>query len=427
MSATLAAYQASVMGTYGLPKRVLVRGHGCRVWDEHGRAYLDMLGGIAVNALGHAHPALLEAVSTQMETLGHISNFFTSPAQVALAERLLGLVGVGTPGAPGSGAVFFANSGAEANEAAFKIARRTGRPRIVATTGGFHGRTMGALALTGKPAIADPFAPLPGGVEHVPFGDAEALESAMGDDVAAVIVEPIQGEAGIRVAPPGYLRLARRLTRQHGALLMLDEVQTGIARTGEWFAFQHPDALGVATTVAADVPGSPEARGDAPADGAQRADWPDVVTLAKGLGGGLPIGAVVALGDAAGLLGAGHHGSTFGGNPVSCAAASAVLDVIEADDLRSAARDRGDLLRQGLDIPGAGPARGLGLLLGVPVTASPADVVAAHALEAGFIVNNVAPDTIRLAPPLILSAEEAREFLAAWPAILHASAEGSLA
>lgn len=415
MSATLAAYQSSVMGTYGLPKRVLVRGQGCRVWDEDGRAYLDLLAGIAVNALGHAHPALVDAVSQQMATLGHISNFFTSPAQVALAERLLSLVGVGSPGAPRTGAVFFANSGAEANEAAFKIARRTGRPRIVAASGGFHGRTMGALALTGKPSIADPFAPLPGGVEHVPFGDAEALAAAMGDDVAAVILEPIQGEAGIRVAPPGYLRLARRLTRQHGALLVLDEVQTGVARTGEWFAFQHGDALGAAAA------GGGADRADAPAP--DEADWPDVLTLAKGLGGGLPIGAVVALGDAATLLGAGHHGSTFGGNPVACAAASAVLDVIDSDDLRSAARERGAQLAKGLDVSGAAPARGRGLLLGVPVTAASADAVASCALDAGFIVNNVAPDTVRLAPPLILTAEEAGELIAAWPAIVAAAAD----
>lgn len=405
MSATLAAYQSSVMGTYGLPKRVLVRGQGCRVWDEDGRSYLDLLGGIAVNALGHAHPALVEAVSTQMATLGHISNLFTSPAQVALAERLLALVGAGSPGAPATGAVFFANSGAEANEAAFKIARRTGRPRIVAASGGFHGRTMGALALTGKPAIADPFAPLPGGVEHVPFGDADALAAAMGDDVAAVILEPIQGEAGVRVAPPGYLRLARRLTRQHGALLVLDEVQTGVARTGEWFAFQHADALGGDVAAGMDP------------------DWPDVLTLAKGLGGGLPIGAVVALGDAAALLGPGHHGSTFGGNPVSCAAALAVLDVVQDENLRGAALERGAHLATGLDVPGAGPARGRGLLLGVPVMTAPADVVATEALDAGFIVNNVTPDTIRLAPPLIITAGEAQQLVDAWPGILAASAD----
>jgi acetylornithine aminotransferase len=326
--------------------------------------------------------------------------------QVRLAERLLSLVGVGSAGAPAGGAVFFANSGAEANEAAFKIARRTGRRRVVAATGGFHGRTMGALALTGKPAITDPFAPLPGDVEHVPYGDADALAAAMDDEVAAVVLEPIQGEGGIHVAPPGYLRAARALTRRHGALLVLDEVQTGVARTGEWFAFQHADALGAGP------------------DGQPCADWPDVVTLAKGLGGGLPIGAVVALGDAATLLGPGQHGSTFGGNPVCCAAALAVLDVVAEHDLRAAATERGAQLSAGLAVPGTGEIRGRGLLLGLPVTAAPADVVVGAALQAGFIVNNVAPDTVRLAPPLVLSQAEAGEFVTAWPEILTTAADG---
>ncbi len=406
MSATLDAYRGAVMGTYGVPKRVLVRGEGCRVWDEDGRAYLDLLGGIAVNALGHAHPRLVEAVATQMATLGHVSNLFTTSVQVRLAERLLSLVGVGSAGAPAGGSVFFANSGAEANEAAFKIARRTGRRRVVAATGGFHGRTMGALALTGKPAITDPFAPLPGDVEHVPYGDADALAAAMDDEVAAVVLEPIQGEGGIHVAPSGYLRAARALTRRHGALLVLDEVQTGVARTGEWFAFQHADALGAGP------------------DGQPCADWPDVVTLAKGLGGGLPIGAVVALGDAATLLGPGQHGSTFGGNPVCCAAALAVLDVVAEHDLRAAATERGAQLSAGLAVPGTGEIRGRGLLLGLPVTAAPADVVVEAALQAGFIVNNVAPDTVRLAPPLVLSQAEAGEFVTAWPEILTTAADG---
>lgn len=409
MSATLHAYQASVMGTYGTPQRVLVRGEGCRVFDEDGRSYLDLLGGIAVNALGHAHPRLVEAVSTQLATLGHVSNLFTSPSQVALAQRLLALAGVGRADGPASGAVFFGNSGAEANEAAFKIARRTRRPRILAATGGFHGRTMGALAMTGKPTITDPFGPLPAGVEHLPYGDAAALEAAMADDVAAVVLEPIQGEAGIRVPPPGYLRRARELTRAHGALLVLDEVQTGVGRTGEWFAYQHENALGASASSAS--------------RGTVAADWPDVLTLAKGLGGGLPIGAVMAFGDAATLLGPGHHGSTFGGNPVSCAAALAVLDVIDADDLRSAAVQRGAQLSQGLALPGCEPPRGQGLLLGIPVPLPAADVTTA-ALDAGFIVNNVAPDTIRLAPPLILTADEADELISAWPAILDRAQSG---
>lgn len=414
MTVTLDDYSRAVMGTYGTPKRLLVRGSGCEVWDAEGRVYLDFLGGIAVNSLGHAHPRLVAAVSEQMARLGHISNLFTSPPQVQLAERLLALVGIGATGAPSTGAVFFANSGAEANEAAFKIARRTGRRRIVAAHGGFHGRTMGALALTGKPAISDPFGPLPGGVEHVPFGDADALVAAMGDDVAAVVLEPVQGEAGVRVAPPGYLRLAREVTRLHGALLVLDEVQTGIARTGDWFAFQHSDALG----------------GHDPA-------WPDVVTLAKGLGGGIPIGAVVALGDAATLLGPGQHGSTFGGNPVACAAALTVLDVITEDGLLEAVRSRGSQIRDGLIAAGVPDVRGRGLLLGVELPpaggtspdARPAEAptdagaVAAAALDAGVIVNDVAPDTIRLAPPLVVSAQQVQTVLDAWPSILATARE----
>lgn len=400
-SQALTAYQASVMGTYGLPKRVLVRGEGCVVWDEDGRSYLDLLGGIAVNALGHAHPRLVGAVATQLATLGHISNLFTSPPQVALAERLLGLAGVGGSAAPSSGAVFFANSGAEANEAAFKLARRTGRPRVVAATGGFHGRTMGALALTGKPAITEPFAPLPGGVEHVPFGDAEALAAAVSDDVAAVVLEPIQGEGGVRVAPAGYLRAARAITRRHGALLILDEVQTGVARTGEWFAYQHADALGD--------------------DGAAAADWPDVITLAKGLGGGLPIGAVLAFGEASTLLGPGQHGSTFGGNPVACAAALAVLDVIDEEGLLADAVTRGAQLTQVAADERVAGIRGRGLLQGVALAGVPASRVAAAALEAGFIVNDVAADTIRLAPPLVLDHAQAASFVQAWPSILTAA------
>jgi len=416
VSATLTAYQSAVMGTYGVPKRVLVRGSGCQVWDEDGTAYLDLLGGIAVNALGHAHPRLVETVAAQMATLGHISNFFTSPVQVALAERLLTLVGAHRP--PGSdapaGAVFFSNSGAEANEAAFKIARRTGRPRVLAATGGFHGRTMGALALTGKEAIARPFAPLPGGVEHLPYGDVAALEAAMDADVAAVVLEPIQGEAGVRPAPAGYLRAARALTRDHGALLVLDEVQTGVARTGEWFAFHHADALGGAI----EAPGGSSGGQTVPP-----ADVPDVITLAKGLGGGIPIGATIAVGDAAALLGPGQHGSTFGGNPVSCAAALTVLDVIVDDGLLAAATERGRHLAEGLAAAdGVVHVRGRGLLLGVQLADTSAAAVSRAALEAGFIVNDVSPDTVRLAPPLVLSAAEADRVVEAWPTIMHAAA-----
>jgi acetylornithine aminotransferase len=389
MSTVMHRYAQAVMPTYGPPSRVLVRGEGCWVWDEDGRRYLDLLAGIAVNTLGHAHPALVAAVSRQLATLGHVSNLFTTPVQVALAERLLALLD-----APAGSRVFFANSGAEANEAAFKITRRTGRSRVVAAVGGFHGRTMGALALTGKPAAREGFEPLPGGVVHVPYGDPDALAAAVDTTCAAVVLEPIQGEAGVVPAPPGYLALARSLADSAGALLVLDEVQSGVGRTGAWFAHE--------------------------ADGVR----PDVVTLAKGLAGGLPIGACVALGATGELLGPGSHGSTFGGNPVSAAAALAVLDTIELDGLRDNALARGRQLSQGLaGHPGVRSVRGRGLLLGVVLDGVPASAVAGAALPAGFVVNAVAPDTVRLAPPLVLDAAQAQSFVDAWPQILDAATE----
>jgi acetylornithine aminotransferase len=387
--AWLGRYGNALMATYGRPQLVLVRGEGCHVWDAEGRRYLDLLGGLAVNALGHAHPALLEAVTRQLSTLGHVSNFFATPPQVALAERLLALAG-------SPGRVFLANSGTEAVETAFKIARRTGRPRIVAAEGGFHGRTMGALALAGKSGIREPFAPLPDGVVHVPYGDPDALVRAVAADTAAVVLEPVQGEAGVQVPPEGYLRVARQVTRRHGALLVIDEVQTGIGRTGEWFAFQREGVV------------------------------PDVVTVAKGLGGGLPIGACLAFGDAAGLLGPGSHGSTFGGNPVAAAAALAVTDTIERDGLLANAMDVGDHLRAAVGQvrhPLVSGTRGRGLLMAVELSEPVATYAAAAALEAGFILNAVAPDAIRLAPPLILTMDEADSFVAALPQILDDSRE----
>ena len=308
-------WPSAVMNTYGTPSLALVRGEGTVVVDESGQSYVDMFGGIAVNVLGHAHPAVVEAVSRQVATLGHVSNLYASGPAVALAERLLALAGR-------PGAVFLCNSGTEAVEAAFKLSRRTGRTRVVATDGAFHGRTMGALALTGQPAKADPFRPLPGEVTHVPYGDAAALASTVDSRTAMVVLEPIQGENGVIVPPPGYLPAAREITARHGALLVLDEVQTGIGRTGYWYAHQ--------------------------ADAVQ----PDVVTLAKGLGGGLPLGACLAFGEAAGLLTPGSHGSTFGGNPVCCAAALAVLDTIESEGLLDHVKRMGERLRHGIEALG---------------------------------------------------------------------------
>lgn len=384
-----ARYGQALMNTFGSPQRVLVRGEGCYVWDADGRRYLDLLGGLAVNSLGHAHPLLVSAVTAQLATLGHVSNFFASAPQIALAERLLDLLGAPA----GAGRVFFANSGTEVNEAAFKIARRTGRPNVVATEGGFHGRTMGALALTGKPAIREPFEPLPPGVTFVPYGDAEALAAAVDADTAAVFLEPVQGEGGVVPAPAGYLAAAREITERAGALLVVDEIQTGIGRCGDWFAHT---AEGIV---------------------------PDVVTVAKGLGGGFPIGACIGLGRAADLLGPGAHGTTFGGNPVAAAAGLAVLHAVERDGLLDNARAVGAHLRAevlALGHPLVRGVRGRGLLLGIELAAPLAASVVSAALGAGFVVNAVTPDTIRLAPPLILDTAQADEFLAALPAVLDA-------
>ncbi|MFD9819110.1 acetylornithine transaminase [Streptomyces violascens] len=377
-----------MMDNYGTPSPALVRGEGSTVWDEQGRAYTDFTGGIAVNALGHAHPALLSAVRDQAARLGHVSNLFVSEPPVALAERLLDLTGR-------PGRVFFANSGTEAVEGAFKIARRTGRPHLVAADGGFHGRTMGALALTGQPSKRAPFAPLPPEVTHVPYGDAEALRAAVSERTAAVFLEPVQGEAGVVPAPGGYLRAAREITRATGSLLVLDEVQTGIGRTGHWFAHQAEPGV-----------------------------EPDVMTLAKGLGGGLPIGATVAFGEAADLLTPGQHGSTFGGNPVACAAGLAVLETIEKEGLLSHVTRVGELLRdgiRGLAHPLVREVRGAGLLLGVVLAQPLAARVQRAAQDAGFLVNAAGPGVVRLAPALTLPEERADALVAALPSILDAS------
>ncbi len=386
----LARYRAALVPVFGVPQTVLSHGDGCYVVDVDGKRYLDLLGGIAVNTLGHGHPALVEAITKQASQVMHISNFFTSEPQVELAETLLRICR--TP--EGSG-VFFANSGAEAIEAALKLTRRTGRSRVIAMDHAFHGRTMGALSLTWKESYRTPFEPLVPGVVHVPYGDADALRATvaeLGDDLAAVLLEPIQGEAGVITLDPAYLRLARDLTTQAGALLVLDEIQCGMGRTGQWLAHHATDVV------------------------------PDAVTLAKGLAGGVPIGALVTYGPrVTGMLLGGQHGSTFGGNPLACAAGLATIRTIESDGLLAHAAQTGEVLRDGvlaLGHPRIAGVRGRGLLLAITLTEPVAASAMARAREAGFLVNAVAPDALRLAPPLVLGADEVASFLAALPEIL---------
>ncbi|GAA2444024.1 acetylornithine transaminase [Streptomyces mauvecolor] len=378
-------WQHVMTDNYGTPKLSLVRGAGATVWDADGTAYADFVGGIAVNALGHAHPAVVQAVTQQIASLGHVSNLFVAEPPVALAERLVQLFGR-------PGRVYFCNSGAEANEAAFKIGRLTGRTHMVATDGGFHGRTMGALALTGQEGKRTPFLPLPGDVTHVPYGDVEALRAAVTEETAFVIIEPIQGEIGVAVPPAGYLKAAREITRATGTLLVLDEVQTGIGRTGSWFEYQRHEGVD-----------------------------PDIVTLAKGLGGGLPIGATVAFGAAAELLKPGMHGTTFGGNPVACAAGLAVIDTLSADGALDRVKRTGEKLRAGIEALGhplVSHVRGAGLLLGIVLNEPLAPQVQQAAQDAGFLVNAPAPDVVRLMPPLIIGDAEADAFLQALPGVL---------
>ncbi|AWH95295.1 acetylornithine transaminase [Dietzia psychralcaliphila] len=387
-----ARWDSALMRNYGTPPLELVSGQGVTVTAADGREYVDLLGGIAVNALGHAHPAVVDAVSRQVADLGHVSNLYIHPKVVALAERLESLLAVDEPVR-----AFFCNSGAEANEAAFKIARRTGRRRILAAENGFHGRTMGALAMTGQPAKREPFEPMPAGVEFFPYGDIAALTALVGQapgDTAAVIVEPVQGEGGVVEPPEGFLADVRSLCSEHGILMIVDEVQTGIGRTGAMFATRR---VGVV---------------------------PDVITLAKGLGGGLPIGACLAVGAAGELLNAGQHGTTFGGNPIACAAALAVLDTIEADDLIAHVDRLGKIIAaeiECLDHPLVDHVRGSGLLLGVVLTAPLAKAVEAAAREAGYLVGATTVDVVRLAPPFILTEEQVARFVAGLPRILDAA------
>jgi acetylornithine/N-succinyldiaminopimelate aminotransferase len=384
-------YTGSVMNTFGPPSRVFVRGEGAYLWDVDGKRYLDLLAGIAVNALGHAHPQVLGAISAQLSTLGHVSNFFATPTQIALAEKLGALVTANAPRTPAR--VFFSNSGTEANEAGFKITRMTGRTKLIAMAGSFHGRSLGALALTSNPKYREPFEPLPGEVTFVPYGDVEALAAALDDTTAAVIIEPIQGENGVIEPPDGFLAAVRTLTADHGALLWFDEVQTGIGRCGDWLA---STASGVTA---------------------------DIVTFAKGLGNGFPIGACVATGAAATLLGPGSHGTTFGGNPVAAAAGLAVLGIIERDNLLDHVRTTGDRLAariMALSHPGIDHVRGRGLLRGIVLTEPHAPAVVQAALGAGFVINAPRPTVIRLAPPLIITDAQVDDFVAALPSLLEA-------
>lgn len=381
-----ARWEAVMMNNYGTPSVALSSGDGVVVTDVDGKTYVDLLGGIAVNILGHRHPAIVEAVTRQIATLGHTSNLYATGPGIELAEELVALLG-----ADQQTRVFFCNSGTEANELAFKLSRLTGRTKLVAAQGSFHGRTIGSLALTGQPGKQAPFMPLPGDVTHVSYGDAGALAAAVDDDTAAVFLEPIMGEGGVVVPPEGYLVAARDVTTRHGALLVLDEVQTGIGRTGAFFAHQH--------------------------DGIT----PDVVTLAKGLGGGLPIGAVLAVGPAAELFTPGLHGSTFGGNPVCSAAALAVLRTLAAEELVRHAEVLGKSLRQGIESlrhPLIDQVRGRGLLCGIVLTVPLAKAAETAARDAGFLVNAVAPDVIRLAPPLIITELQLDGFITALPGIL---------
>ncbi len=390
-SETLETYASSYAGVFGPPRLALARGEGSRVWDEDGREYLDLLGGIAVNSVGHAHPRWVEAVSRQAGVLVHVSNFFATRPQADLAQRLLSLAGM-----PAGSAAFLVNSGTEALEAAFKLARRHGqekggRHEIIAFSGAFHGRTMGALALTSKAAYREPFEPLPGGVRHIPYGDAAAAADAVTERTAAVVVEPVQGEAGVVLPDAQFLRSLRRITREAGALLIVDEVQTGIGRTGQWLA-----SAGVE---------------------------PDAVTLAKGLGGGFPIGALLTRGaEVSSLLGPGQHGTTFGGNPLAAAAALETLSILDEEGLLENARLRGEQLEHGLmRVPGVVAVRQAGLLVGMDLSEEfDAPALVAEAQRAGFILNATGPKTLRLAPPLVITERQIDHFLTSLPTLLAA-------
>jgi acetylornithine/N-succinyldiaminopimelate aminotransferase len=379
----LVQWRDVMQANYGVPRIVLVGGSGSEVVDADGQTYTDFLGGIATNVIGHANPTVVAAVTSQMMELGHVSNLYAHPRALELATKLRQMSG------EDSAKVFFCNSGAEANEAAFKLSRLTGRTKVISMQGAFHGRTMGALALTGQPSKSDPFRPLPGEVIHVPFGDAKAVADSIDEKTAMVIVEPIQGEAGVITPPAGYLTSLRELTRKHGALLAVDEVQTGMGRTGNWFAFQDEGIK------------------------------PDLITMAKGLGGGLPLGAMIAIGDAADLLQPGSHGSTFGGNPVACAAALATISVIESGELLKSNADLGNYLVNELrKISRISEVRGRGLLIGIGFRGEIAHQVQRLLEKRGFLTNAASAFTIRIAPPFVIMKDDVDRFVAVLTEIL---------
>ena len=369
-------WDASLQNNYGKPSIALVKGKGIVVTDADGNNYLDFLGGIATNILGHAHPAIIKAVTKQVSTLSHVSNFYAHPSALALAEKLVAMTG------DKNAKVFFCQSGAEANEAALKLSRRTGKVRVVAAQGAFHGRTMGALSLTGQPSKREPFLPLIKGVKHVPYGDIDAMRKAVSKKTAMVIIEPIMGEAGVIVPPTDYLQQLRQLCDKNGSLLVIDAVQTGMGRTGDWFGYEYSGIT------------------------------PDVITLAKGLGGGLPLGAMIALGKAANLFQAGDHGSTFGGNPVTTAAGLAAIEYIETQDvLRKVERQGAHLMQELALIPGVKEVRGAGLLLGIELESLKASVVSDAMRDAGVLVNAANTTTIRIAPALIVTDAQINKFI----------------
>ena len=376
-------WNSVVQNNYGTPSIALTKGKGIVVTDADGNSYLDFLGGIATSILGHAHPAIVKAVSKQVSTLGHISNFYAHPNAITLAEKLVAMTG------EKNAKVFFCQSGAEANEAAFKLSRRTGKVRVVAAQGAFHGRTMGALSLTGQPSKREPFLPLIKGVKHVPYGDIEAMRKAISKKTAMVIIEPIMGEAGVIVPPANYLQQLRAICDDKGALLVIDAVQTGMGRTGDWFGYEYSGIT------------------------------PDVITLAKGLGGGLPLGAMIALGKAADLFQPGDHGSTFGGNPVTTAAGLAVIDVIESKKLLNKVKQQGDYLIQELAlIPGIKEVRGAGLLIGIELERLKASEIATAMRDAGVLVNAANPTTIRIAPALIVTDAQINKFISIFKKVI---------